>query len=282
MRSACPAFLCLLAALAVGCGKGGAPNARHLIQTQQSPRVQAIVLDILTRHAAGLRQAADRIGAGFVRVSGVQQESDMRQVLKLLRSPKRGVPELVISPMSFIAVVGKDGHCIARDLEPDPMKGMDLGKDFPVVAQALQGNQGIAIGEFVGPEPGAKPSVTIIMAAPAHYRGEVVGAMVLGIPLWRLQQVLTKQLQMELAGKERVIVWTYVYQGKQLHHHGTPPDLDKLVPDAAARSAGLAKSPSGFTGEVAQYGYWYGYGVRPLRVLGPDIGVVIFRMEAAQ
>ena len=33
-------------------------------------------------------------------------------------------------------------------------------------------------------------------------------------------------------------------------------------------------------GEVAQYGYFYGYGVRPLRVLGPDIGVVIFRMES--
>ena len=87
---------------------------------------------------------------------------------------------------------------------------------------------------------------------------------------------------MELAGKERVVVWVYVYQGDVLHHHGTPPDLDKLVPDANARKAGLAKSPGGFTGQVQQYGFWYGYGVRPLRVLGPDVGVVIFRMEAEE
>jgi hypothetical protein len=119
-----------------------------------------------------------------------------------------------------------------------------------------------------------------VMAAPAHYQGKVVGALVLGIPLWRLQQQLSKQLQMELAGKDRVVVWVYVYQGDKLHHHGTPPDLDKLVPDTNTRKAGLAKSPGGFTGEVAQYGFWYCYGVRPLRVFGPDLGVVIFRMEA--
>ena len=52
------------------------------------------------------------------------------------------------------------------------------------------------------------------------------------------------------------------------------------VADEATRRAGLAKSPGGFTGEVAQYAFWYGYGVRPLRALGPDIGVVIFRMES--
>ncbi|MET0387116.1 MAG: hypothetical protein ABW321_14205 [Polyangiales bacterium] len=271
-------LLCVCLSLSlVSCGNSGAPGARKLIREKHSPRVQAIVEDILTRHNAGLRQAADRIAAGFVRVAGDEQESDMRQVLKLIRSPKRGVPELVISPMSFIAVVGKDGRCIARDVEPDQMKGMELAKQFPVVADALQGKQGMAIGEFKAPD--GKPSVTVLMAAPAHYRGEVVGALVVGIPLWRLQQVLTKQLQMELSSKEQVIIWVYVYRGDELHHHGTPPDLDKLVPDANARRAGLAKSPGGFTGEVAQFAYWYGYGVRPLRVFGPDIGVVIFRME---
>jgi hypothetical protein len=244
--------------------------------------VQALVLDTLERHAAGLAHGADRIGAGFVKVSGVQQETDMRQVMKLLRSPKKGIPELVISPMSFLGVVGSDGKCIARDLEPDKMKGMDLGKLFPSVRAALGGTAGFEVGEFASTEPGGKPSVSIVMAAPAHYQGQVVGALVLGIPLWRLQQQLTKQLQMELAGKERIVVWVYVYQNDELHRHGTPPDLDKLVPDGNARRAGLAKSPGGFTGEVQQYGFWYGYGVRPLRVLGPDTGVVIFRMEAEE
>jgi hypothetical protein len=277
MRVVRSTVLIALVFAGVACGKDGAPDARKLIRTQQSPRVEAVVLDLLTRHNAGLRQAADRIAAGFVRVSGDQQETEMRQVLKLIRSPKKGVPELVISPMSFLAVVGKDGRCIARDLEPDQMKGMPLAEQFPVVAEALQGKTGLSMGEFKGAE--GKPSVTILMAAPAHYRGQVVGALVLGIPLWRLQQVLSKQLQMELAGKDRVVVWVYVYGGSELHHHGTPPDLDKLVPSDAVRRAGLAKSPGGFTGEIAQYGFWYGYGVRPLRVLGPDIGAVIFRME---
>ena len=270
-------FALLLAA--TGCGKSGAPQARKAIRTQHSPRVQEVVLDMLARHERGLQQAADRVAAGFVKVSGAQQESDMRTVLKLVRNSKKGVPELVISPMSFLAVVGTDGICIARDTDPDRMKGMDLGKQFPLVAEALQGKAGLSIGEFAGAEPGSKPSVTILMAAPSHRDGKVVGAMVLGIPLWRLQQVLSKQLQMELAGKDRIVIWVYVYRGAELHMHGTPPDLDKLVPDAATRQTGLSKSPGGFTGEVTQYSFWYGYGVRPLRVLGPDVGVVIFRME---
>jgi hypothetical protein len=266
--------------LSVACGKDGAPNARAMIKNEHAPRIEKFVLDLMTRHTAGLTHAADRIGAGFVKAEPAQLEHEMRQVLKLIRSPKRGVPELVISPMSFIAVVGKDGKAIARDIDPDKdkMKGMDLAKLFPVVADALRGKAGTSMGEFESEDPD-KPSVTIMMAAPAHYKGEVVGALVLGIPLWRLQQVITKQLQMEIGGKQAVVLWVYVYRGAELHHHGTPPDLAKLLPDDATRKAGLAKSPGGFTGEVQQYAYWYGYGVRPLRVFGPDIGVIIVRME---
>jgi hypothetical protein len=108
----------------------------------------------------------------------------------------------------------------------------------------------------------------------------VVGALVLGIPLWRLQQRMSKQLQMEEAGKKPgVVIWVYIYRGDELHQHGTPRDLDKIVPDAAARKAGYARSPGGFTGEVAQFSFWYGYGVRPLKILGPDTGMIVFRMD---
>jgi len=274
------AMAALFFVLCGACGKDGAPQARAKIVSEHAPRVEKFVLDLMARHSAGLTHAADRIGAGFVKADPAQLETEMRQVLKLIRSPKRGVPELVISPMSFIAVVGKDGKAIARDIDPDKdkMKGMDLAKLFPVVADALNGKAGTSMGEYESEDPN-KPSVTIMMAAPAHYKGEVVGALVLGIPLWRLQQVITKQLQMEIGGKQSVVLWVYVYRGAELHHHGTPPDLDKLIPDDATRRAGYAKSPGGFTGEVQQYAYWYGYGVRPLRVFGPDIGVIIVRME---
>lgn len=269
----------LCALVFAACTRDGADAERKLIREQHGPRVAALVIDTVGRQRRGLRYAADRIAPGFVRVSGLQQETEMRQVLKLLRSPKRGVPELVISPMSFMAVVGKDGVCIARDSQPDKMKGMNLGTLFPSVAGALAGREGTEIGAFESTEKGGKPSVTVMMAAPSHYKGEVVGSLTLGIPLWRLQQQLTKQLQMELAGKNPVVIWVYVYRGEELFHHGTPPDLDKLVPTAAERKAKLAVSPGGYTGALQQYGFWYGYGVRPLRVLGPDLGIVIFRMH---
>lgn len=272
--------LSLLLLCAPACSGDGAGPARAKIRAEHGPRVASIVLDDLARHRRGIARAADRIAAGFVKVSGEQQEREMRQVLKLVRSPKRGIEELVISPMSFLAVVDKNGVVIARDAEPDKMKGMNLVKLFPSVKKALAGEPAEELGQFESLEKGGEPSVTIVMAAPSHYKGEVVGALVLGIPLWRLQQRLSKQLQMEEGGKKPgTVIWAYVYKGDKLHHHGTPRDLDEMVPNAKARAAGYAKSPGGFTGSVQQYGYWYGYGVRPLRVLGPDVGVVIFRMD---
>lgn len=275
---ACVAAACVATWLA--CGGPEAAAARRVIREQHGPRVAELVIDMLVRHRHGIVRAADRIAAGFVKVSGEQQEKDMRVVLDLLRNPKKGISELVVSPMSFLAVVGKDGKVIARNAEPDRMKGMDFAAQFPVVKQALLGETGYALGEFKSLEKGGEPSVTILMAAPAHYRDEVVGALVLGIPLWRLQQLLSKQLQAEVVGGQAgVVVWAYVYRGDQLHRHGTPKDLDLAIPDAAARRAGYAKNPGGFTGEFAQYGFWYGWGVRPLRVLGDDVGVVIVRMD---
>jgi hypothetical protein len=274
---------CLIAVLVLaGCQQQRAAEARKKIRLEHAPRVAALVREDLQRHAQGLAHAADRIAAGFVKVTGEQQEREIRQVLKLVRSPKKGVRELVISPLSFIAAVGKDGVVIARDTEPDKMKGMNLGKLFPSVAQALAGTPATEINQFESSIPGGDPSVTIVMTAPAHYQGQVVGALVLGIPLWRLQQRLSKQLQMEDAGKSKkqgTVLWAYIYRGAELHHHGTPRDLDLIVPDDKARRAGLAKSPGGFTGEVEQYSYWYGYGVRPLPLLGKDVGMVVFRMD---
>jgi hypothetical protein len=273
-------FVAVIAGTLLACGGSEAGEARRRIREKHAPRVAEIVIEDLVRHRRGIVRAADRIAAGFVKVSGEQQEKDMRTVLALLRNAKKGIPELIISPMSFMAVVGMDGRVIARNAEPDRMKGMDLATQFPVVKRALAGETGYALGEFKSLEKDGKPSVTILMAAPAHYRGAVVGALVLGIPLWRFQQRLSKQLQAEAAGPESgIVLWAYLYRGAELHKHGTPPDLDLLVPDDETRRAGYAKSPGGFTGEVAQHGFWYGWGVRPLRVLGDDVGMIVFRMD---
>jgi hypothetical protein len=101
------------------------------------------------------------------------------------------------------------------------------------VRDALAGKEGYEVGEFQSLNEGGEPSVTIVLAAPARYQDEIVGAMVLGIPLWRLQQRISKQLQSEEAGKEdrSSVLWAYIYRGDELHKHGTPRDLDTLVPD---------------------------------------------------
>ncbi|MDH5675663.1 MAG: hypothetical protein OEZ06_26300 [Myxococcales bacterium] len=270
----------LLASSVSACESDHTAGSRAKILSSHGPRVAEIVVDDLVRHRKGLRAGAKRIWAGFVKVEGEKQEQGMRQAMKVLRSPKRGVRELVISPMSFLAAVNTDGVVIARNAEPDRMKGMNLAKLFPVVQGALDGEGGYQIGEFKSLEKGGDPSVTVLMAEPVKFEERVVGALVLGIPLWRLQQRLSKQLQMEAAGQEKgAVIWVYIYRGDELHHHGTPRDLNQIVPDAATRKAGFARSPGGFTGSAVQFSFWYAYGVRPLRVLGDDIGAIIFRMD---
>jgi hypothetical protein len=277
-RIAALALACTQIALS-GCTEEGGQATRKLIRTKHAPRVAQIVIDDIVAHEKGLAVGADRIAAGFVRVQGQQQETEMRQALEILRSPKRGVRELIISPMSFLAAVGMDGKVICRNGDDDKLKGQDFGKQFAPVARALAGEVSYGLAEFPSLEKGGKPSVSLLVAAPAHYQGKVVGALVAGIQLWRLSQRLSRQLQMELSGKSGVVIWVYVYQGDRLHHHGTPPGLDALIPDPAGRAAGLAQSPGGFTGRAQQLAYWYGYGVRPLRVLGDDVGVAIVQMD---
>jgi hypothetical protein len=263
-----------------GCGgEQSADNARRKIRLQHAPHAAQVVVQDLQRHTVGLRIAAKKLAPGFVRVQGEQQEKDMRFAFKHLRNPKVGIEQLVISPMSFMASVGKDGVVIARDAMPDRMKGTNLAQKFSVVRKALAGKEGYELGEFESAKKGEKPSVTILMAAPAFYEGEVVGAVVIGIPLWRLSQRLSRQLQTEQAGEGQVVLWVYIYRGDELFFQGTPGTMDMLVPDGKARRLGLSRSPGGYTGAVEQFSAWYGFGVRPLRVLGKDIGMVVFRMD---
>jgi len=249
-----------------------------MIVQKHAPRIAQVVIEDIQRHLAGLQLAATRIAPGFVRVQGEKQEKEMRMVLRLVRHPKKGVEQLIISPMSFIAAIDKNGVVIARDTEPDRMKGMNLAHLFPVVKEALSGKAGYAVGEFKAIKKGEQPSVTVIIAMPSRYEGEIVGGLVVGIPLWRLSQRLSRQLQAEHAG-QGVVLWVYVYRKDKLYHFGTPKSMDELVPSLEERRQGLKRSPGGYTGEVAQFGSFYGYGVRPLRVLGDDIGVIIFRMD---
>jgi len=265
----------------VACGPDGATHARQIIREKHAGEVKTILVDDIVRHLRGVNAAAARIVPGFAVEDPVKREAQLRTALRLLTKPPKGIPELVASARTFTAAVAADGLVLATDAkdENDRMTGVNLSKPFPVLRDALAGKTGYGIHQFPSLKPGIEGSISLLFAAPSRKQDNVVGAVLTGIPLWRLAQRFTRQLQLDHVSEKGAIVWVYVYRGDKLHHFGTPPDLDTIVPDAAARKAGLARSPGGFTGEQLQFGRWYAYGVLPLRALGPDMGVVIFRSD---
>ena len=271
-----------LAAITLGllAGCETAEHAQHVIHETHAPRITAIVHEDIERADRGLTAASERIGRGFVVEDPTQRAREMRRALELLTQPPRGIPELMISPMTFIAVTDANGVVICRDRDPDPMAGQNAAEMFPHVRRAL--TEGVATREIVewpGLLPDEPPAVLMVHAVPTYYQGRRAGRILGGTPLWRAAQRRARQLQAEAASEGGTILWVYLYRGDALHHRGTPADLDTIVPDGAARAAGLSHSPGGFTGEVAQFGRWYAYGVVPLPELGPDVGFIVWRSD---
>jgi hypothetical protein len=272
--------LCCLVLLA--CGPDGAPHARQVARTTHADEVKKLVVEDIARHLRGVQAAAQRLVPGFAVPDPNLRESQLRTALRLLTKPPRGIPELVASARTFTAAVAADGLVLATDAkdENDRMTGVNLREPFPVLRGALEGTTGFGIHQFPSIKKGVEGSISLLFAAPARSKDDqIVGAVLTGIPLWRLAQRLTKQIQLDHVSEKGAILWVYLYRGDKLHHFGTPPDLDKVVPDAATRKAGLARSPGGFTGEVIQFGRWYAFGVLPVRALGPEMGVIIFRSD---
>jgi hypothetical protein len=264
------------------CGPDGAPNARKVIRETHAGEVKAILLEDIQRHLRGVDAAAERIVRGFAVEEPTAREAQLRTALRLLTKPPRGIPELVASARTFTAAVAADGVVLATDAkdENDRMTGVNLRERFPVLRDALEAKKvGFAIHQFPSLKPGVEGSISLLFAAPSLKHDSVVGGVLTGIPLWRLAQRFTRQMQLDHASEKGTILWVYLYRGDKLHHFGTPPDLDLMIPTAAVRKAGLAKSPGGFTGEFIQFGRWYAYGVFPLRVLGPDMGAIIVRSD---
>jgi hypothetical protein len=273
------ALLGLIAALGA-CG-GDASNARRVIRETHAKEVQRIMLEDIQRHLRGSDRAAERLVPGFAVEDPVKRESQVRTALRLLTKPPRGIPELVASARTFTAAVALDGTVLATDAkdENDRMTGHNLREPFSVLRDAIAGKTGYAIHQFPSIKEGVEGTVSLLFAAPSEKDGKVVGEVMTGIPLWRLAQRLTRQIQLDHVSEKGAILWVYLYRGDKLHHFGTPPDLDTVVPDAAARKVGLAKSPGGFTGQLMQFGRWYAYGVFPLRMLGPEMGAIVFRSD---
>ncbi len=272
----------LLFVLLAGCDSDQGHHEQTQILHDDQPAVLRIVRQDLDRGVVGVRKAADMMARGFLVEDPARQEREIRSVLRRVQEPPHAIDELMVSPISFVAAVGTDGKVIARDAEPDAMRGFDLARAAPVVRRALEGHGGYALSELPSANETDPPSVTVIFAAPARHDGHVVGAIAAGLPLWRLGQQITNQFQLEHAREIRngELIWALMYRGDTFHEHaGFPPDLRTLAPHEAARASRLAASPGGYTGELEQFGRWYGYGVLPLPSIGPDVGVILFRSD---
>jgi len=268
-------LLIAIAAL-IGCEDDAAvERAQNQLRDVDYPRVQALVEQDLAHHQAGVVKAAQKLAPGFAVADPAAREKQVRSALRILQQPKKGIDEFVASPMSFLAAIGLDGVVLARDREPDRMKGQDFKTRFDVVRQALGGAAATGLGEFYAKDPDAPSSWSILFAAPSLRDEQVVGAVLAGIPLSRLAQRLSRQFRVEQ--KEGAPVWVYLYKGERLFHWDTPPEVDVLVRDPVARAKALATSPAGYTEKVRLQGELQVYGVFPIQLLGPDVGTIVFR-----
>jgi hypothetical protein len=282
-KSARPVLALLAATVALlsGCSANDAAEERRVIREQHLPDAISWIREDLARASVGVRTAGEQYASVFVLEDAETRERRLRQALHGARRPPRAIPEFVPSPITFLVGVGTDGTVIARDAEPDSLRGQDFGERYPVVAAALAtGARGRGLAEFVAEEGDAR-SVSVLFAAPARHEGRTVGVVAAAMPLWSIAQRVTRQLRGNHAAdiERGVAIWAYVYEGEHIHHRGTPPDLDLLVPDHATRTAALAEKPNGYTGMITLFGRNYGYGVVPMPQLGEDIGLVIFRSE---
>jgi len=218
-----------------GCEDNAAvERTRTQLRDVDYPRVRALVEQDLQNHQAGVMKAAAKLAPGFAVSDPSVREKQVRAALRILQQPKKGIDEFVASPMSFLAAVGVDGVVIARDREPDRMKGQDFKTRFEVVRQALRGTAATGLGEFYAEDSKAPSSWSILFAA-------------------------------------------YLYKGDRLFHWDTPPEVDALVGDPAARQTALAASPAGYTEKDRLQGELQVYGVFPLELLGADVGTIVFR-----
>ncbi|MDH3728504.1 MAG: hypothetical protein OER77_13325 [Myxococcales bacterium] len=265
------------AVLALGACEDAAAVKRteERVRTVDLARVEELIQQDLENHQVGVVKAAEKLTPGFSVSDPAKRESQMRAALRILQQPRKGIDEFVASPMSFLAALDVDGVVIARDRNPDRMKGQDYKSRFEVVQQALEGSAATGLGEFFAEDPDELSSWSILFAAPAIEDGRVVGVVLVGIPLSRLAQRLSRQLRVEQAQGDPV--WVYLYKNDRVFHWDTPPLVDELVPSAEQRAKVLAASPSGYTDKVRLQGELEVYGVFPIRLLGPDVGTVIFR-----
>ncbi len=270
----------LVALLFTACGET-TNHAQATIRNTHRNQVHRWIERNFTRHRKGVALVAQRLAPGFAVEPEDARRSQMRVALRLMSQPPKGVSELIASPKSFIAAIDANGIVIARDTsaEHDQMQGQNL-KLFEPVEKALKGTAAEGLVTFSSLDKG-EASVSLIFAYPVRMESQPnaspVGAIVVGIPLWRLAQQLSQQLRLTYAKQTTVVLWVYLVHQGRLHHFGTPPEVDQALPEATHIVSALASKPKGYTGQFNVVGRPYAYGVYPEPMLSADTAVLIVR-----
>jgi hypothetical protein len=196
---------------------------------------------------------------------------------------------MTLYPTSFVAVTGRDGIAIARDIaneSEDRMKGMDLKALFSCVRQATEGIEGMCVGEI--PPVGNLPSrVMLVAAAPIkNAANEVIGTISAGLTYGAVARMIDSAVRGHVGD---AVFWTGLrYHGRVLPS-GTDQDVPRrwLVPASLIREipAAQAQRIESAGGEhffpfIQDNRGWAGV-IAALPMI-PETQVVLFRSEASQ
>ncbi len=282
----------LALSFAGACSPEGAPAERRALHGEDVPAYLRMIGEDRTKVFRGVQAAAQRVEPAYRgEVDAAERARRLTDMLERVDAPRRGVAELVYSPVLYIGGTDQEGTLLAEVGVRDGAK-VGVGSDyrpFAVVQEALGGTPGHAVvdlADVMEEEDG--PIDTWLFAAPIYGAdAEVMGALVAGIPLWREAQRLTAQMRLEqadavVAGR---VVWAYLARGDQAYASREPTasnDVTDAVPDGATRSAGLARSPRGYVTDFSLFRRWYGLAVIPLPTLAEDVHLVAFRANAPE
>lgn len=229
MRLAAYAVLMVL----TGCSADTGPLLRDL-RRRDLPSVREGVRQMMTRLHAGLSESAARFGGPTGDLEGAELESAARRKLIELRDARRGVQAVWSSGATFVALLDENGVVIARDAEPDTMRGLNLQTRFAEIGHCD------AQPEWVGRIVDSSQPTLLTCAVAGRFR------LLAGIALPRLALSVQRQLRLQTADATRAgrVYWVYAQTpdepGAVWLSEDNPPEFEsEVLTQAIYRQPGL-------------------------------------------
>jgi|LNFM01.2.fsa_nt_gb hypothetical protein len=196
---------------------------------------------------------------------------------------------MTLYPTSFVAVTGRDGLALARDLpneSDDRMKGMDLRAPFACVRAALEGRQGMCVGELPAVQNVPSRVLLVAVAPVKNAAGETIGSISAGLTFGVLSRMIDTAVRGNVGDS---VFWTGLRYRDRVLPAGTdqdvaprwrvPQSLVRTIPAVDAMRIEQAGGEHFYPFE--QDGRGWGGAIGSLPFL-PGALLVLFRSEASQ